>query len=150
MLKHPVQIKLLRSSARQPHYATDGAAGMDLHADLDGPLVLPGGGGYMVVPTGIAIALPPHLEAQIRSRSGLAAKNGVFVLNAPGTIDSDYRGEIKVILCNMGDPFTIQPGDRIAQMVISGVMQIEWEGVADLEGTTRGANGFGSTGVGVK
>ena len=123
---------------------------MDLHADLDGPLILPGGGGRMVVPTGIAIALPPHLEAQVRSRSGLAVKNGVFVLNAPGTIDSDYRGEIKVILCNMGEPLVIKPGDRIAQLVIAPVCQISWQLIeGDLEETARGAGGFGSTGVGV-
>lgn len=146
---HSVRIKLLRSSARQPAYATDGAAGMDIHADLNGPLILPGGGGRMVVPTGIAIALPPTLEAQVRSRSGLAAKNGIFVLNAPGTIDSDYRGEIKVILCNMGDPFVINPGDRIAQLVIAPVIQAQWVQVDDLEETARGEGGFGSTGVGV-
>lgn len=144
-----VQIKLLRPSARYPVYATGGAAGMDLHADLDGPLVLPGGGGRLVIPTGIAIALPPLTEAQVRSRSGLAAKNGIFVLNSPGTVDSDYRGEIKVILCNMGDPFTIRPGDRIAQLVVAAVHQVEWKPVWGFDETERGADGFGSTGVGV-
>lgn len=142
-----VRIQRLRPSAQIPRYETEGAAGMDLRADLDAPLTIPGGGGRLVVPTGIAIALPRGFEAQIRSRSGLAAKNGIFVLNSPGTIDSDYRGEIKVILCNLGDPFTINPGDRIAQMVVAAVSWAAMVEVQVLDHTERGAGGLGSTGL---
>ena len=100
-----------------------------------------------MVPTGIRIALPEGMEAQVRPRSGLAAKHGVTVLNAPGTIDADYRGEIKVILVNLsGEPFVINPGERIAQMVVSRYEKIEWEEVETLDGTERGEGGFGSTG----
>ena len=124
-----------------PRYETDGAAGMDLVAAIaaDEPLV----------PTGLAIALPQGFEAQVRPRSGLAAKNGVTVLNSPGTIDCDYRGEIKVILINHGsDAFTITRGTRIAQMVIAPVTRGLFREVASLDETARGAGGFGSTGTG--
>lgn len=133
-----------------PRYETDGAAGMDLVAAIaaDEPLVL-APGARVLVPTGLAIALPQGFEAQVRPRSGLAAKNGVTVLNSPGTIDSDYRGEIKVILINHGsDAFTITRGTRIAQMVIAPVTRGIFREVASLDETARGAGGFGSTGTG--
>ncbi len=133
-----------------PRYETEGAAGMDLVAAIaaDAPLVL-APGARVLVPTGLAIALPQGFEAQVRPRSGLAAKNGVTVLNAPGTIDSDYRGEVKVILINHGsEAFTITRGTRIAQMVLAPVTRGTLSEVANLDETTRGAGGFGSTGTG--
>lgn len=131
-----------------PMYATIASSGVDLMAAVDKPIILKPGERY-VVPTGIRIALHSGLEAQIRSRSGLAAKHGVGVLNAPGTIDSDYRGEIKVILINWGqEDFTIEPGMRIAQLVFTPFIQINWHQVEKLEmNTERGENGFGSTGL---
>jgi dUTP pyrophosphatase len=130
-----------------PAYATAQSAGMDLLAAVDAPLTLPPQG-TALVPTGIAIALPTGYEAQVRPRSGLAAKNGVTVLNAPGTIDADYRGEIKAILINHSkEPFVIERGMRIAQMVIARYEQVQWQPVASLDETSRGAGGFGSTGV---
>lgn len=130
-----------------PSYATAHAAGMDLHAALEAPVTLePGAWG--LIPTGLAIALPDGYEAQVRPRSGLAAKNAVTVLNAPGTIDADYRGEVKVILINHGQaPFVIEHGMRIAQMLIAPVTRAVWAEVADLSETERGAGGFGSTGT---
>lgn len=129
-----------------PKYETSGAAGMDLLAAVGAEMVIEPGA-VALVPTGIAFALPVSLEAQVRPRSGLAAKFGVTVLNAPGTIDSDYRGEVKVILINHGKaPFKIERGMRIAQLVIAPVKQIRWEEVASLEESARGAGGFGSTG----
>jgi dUTP pyrophosphatase len=133
-----------------PAYETGGAAGMDLRAAVadDAPLVLKPGARDMV-PTGLAFAVPAGFEAQVRPRSGLAAKAGITCLNTPGTIDSDYRGEVKVILINLGaEDFTIRRGDRIAQLVIAPVVQAAWEEVADLDETSRGAGGFGSTGHG--
>jgi dUTP pyrophosphatase len=130
-----------------PSYATPQSAGMDLMAAIDEPLVM-AAGGRAIVPTGISIALPSGYECQVRPRSGLAAKNGVTVLNSPGTIDADYRGEIKVILINhSAEPFTIERGMRIAQMVISRYEQAQWNICEDLDETSRGAGGFGSTGV---
>ena len=132
-----------------PAYETVGAAGMDLRAAVedDAPIVLKPGGRVMA-PTGLAFAVPPGFEAQVRPRSGLAAKAGVTCLNTPGTIDSDYRGEVKVILINLGEEdFTIRRGDRIAQLVIAPVTQASWSLVASLDETTRGAGGFGSTGA---
>ena len=130
-----------------PAYATAQAAGMDLMAAVDAPLTL-APGQRALVPTGIAIALPAGFEAQVRPRSGLAAKNGVTVLNAPGTIDADYRGEIKAILINHGDqPFVIERGMRVAQMVIARYEQVQWNAVDSLDETPRGAGGFGSTGT---
>ena len=132
-----------------PFYASAEAAGMDLLAalDADHPLTLEPGATAMV-PTGLAMALPPGYEAQVRPRSGLAAKHGITVLNSPGTVDSDYRGEVKVILINHGpDSFIIERGERIAQMVIAPVTQGVWTEVADLNETERGAGGFGSTGT---
>jgi dUTP pyrophosphatase len=129
-----------------PKYETSGAAGMDLLAAIEGEMSIEPGA-VALVPTGIAFALPAHLEAQVRPRSGLAAKHGVTVLNAPGTIDSDYRGEVKVILINHGKaPFKIERGMRIAQLVIAKVERIAWAETADLEASARGAGGFGSTG----
>ena len=130
-----------------PQYATAGSAGVDLAAALERPLELPPGG-RIDVPTGVALALPPGWEGQVRPRSGLALKHGLTVLNSPGTIDADYRGEIRVILANLGTaPVTIVRGERIAQLVIAPVVRAEWQVVAELPTTRRGAGGFGSTGV---
>jgi dUTP pyrophosphatase len=131
-----------------PAYQTAHAAGLDLLAALpaDAPLVL-APGRHAMVPTGLTIALPEGYEAQVRPRSGLAAKHGVTVLNAPGTIDADYRGEIAVLLINHGsEPFTIRRGERIAQMVIASVVRADFVSVATLSSTDRGGGGFGSTG----
>ncbi|HTK36106.1 MAG TPA: dUTP diphosphatase [Caulobacteraceae bacterium] len=131
-----------------PTYQTEGAAGMDLHAALaeDAPVVLHPGS-RTLVPTGFAIALPVGYEAQVRPRSGLAAKHGVTCLNAPGTIDHDYRGEVQVVLVNHGaEPFHIRRGERIAQMLIAPVTRAAWREVDSLDETDRGVGGFGSTG----
>jgi len=130
-----------------PEYATQDSAGMDLLAAVDGDRTL-APGKRMLVPTGLAIALPPGYEAQVRPRSGLALKNGITVLNSPGTVDADYRGEVGVILANLGDePFVITRGMRIAQMVIAPVTRLAWAEVAELPDSARGAGGFGSTGT---
>lgn len=132
-----------------PAYETAQAAGMDLRAAVpeDAPLVLHPGDRHPV-PTGLAFALPDGFEGQVRPRSGLAAKSGVTCLNSPGTIDADYRGEVKVILINHGaEAFTIRRGDRIAQLVIAPVVQARWAEVDTLDETARGAGGFGSTGA---
>lgn len=129
-----------------PSYATPYSAGMDLRADLQEPVVL-GTLERAMIPTGLHIELPAGYEAQIRPRSGLAAKHGISIVNAPGTIDADYRGEIKVILVNLSkEPFTIAPGERIAQMVVARHETVEWESVEELEESERGSGGFGSTG----
>lgn len=129
-----------------PAYATEQSAGMDLKANLAEPLVLKPLQ-RALVPTGLYMALPAGYEAQVRPRSGLAAKHGITVLNTPGTIDADYRGEVKVILVNLSDtPFEIVPGERIAQMVIARHEKVEWEEVNELDATSRGVGGFGSTG----
>ncbi len=132
-----------------PRYETEGAAGMDLIAALpEGEPLSLAFGERAMVPTGLAIALPHGYEAQVRPRSGLAAKNGVTVLNSPGTVDCDYRGEVKVILINLGqESFIIERGTRIAQMVIAPVTQAELHEVEALDATARGAGGFGSTGT---
>ncbi|MBV1886286.1 MAG: dUTP diphosphatase [Parvibaculaceae bacterium] len=132
-----------------PAYESEGAAGMDLRAALgDGETITLEPGAKAMVPTGLAMALPVGHEAQVRPRSGLAAKHSVTVLNSPGTIDSDYRGEVKVILINHGSsPFKIERGERIAQMVIAPVTQGIWTQVDTLSETDRGTGGFGSTGV---
>ncbi|MDV7340744.1 dUTP diphosphatase [Terasakiella sp. A23] len=133
-----------------PHYATEHAAGMDLMAAIDTPLTLEPGK-RAIVPTGLSIALPVGYEAQVRPRSGLAAKHGVTVANAPGTIDADYRGEVGVILVNLGeDAFEIERGMRIAQMVVAPVTTISWVKTDSLPDTERGAGGFGSTGLNKK
>ncbi|MBN9673076.1 dUTP diphosphatase [Roseibium aggregatum] len=129
-----------------PAYQSEQAAGLDLLAAVDAPVTLKPGD-RALVPTGLAMALPSGFEAQVRPRSGLAAKHGVTVLNTPGTIDADYRGEVKVILINLGDAdFTVNRGERIAQMVIAPVVQADIQEVEALSDTTRGAGGFGSTG----
>ena len=133
---------------RLPRYETAQSAGLDLAAAVAGSVIL-APGGRALIPTGLAIALPPGYEAQIRPRSGLAAKNGITVLNAPGTIDADYRGEIKVVLANLGDePFAVERGMRIAQMVVAPVARIAWDEVAALPESARSTGGFGSTGTG--
>ncbi len=130
-----------------PTYATEQSAGMDLSAALEEAFEL-GPGERALIPTGLAIALPAGYEAQVRPRSGLAVKHGVTVLNTPGTVDADYRGEIKVVLINHGqEPFTIERGMRIAQMVIAKHESVKWAVVKDLEETERGEGGFGSTGT---
>jgi dUTP pyrophosphatase len=132
-----------------PAYATAGSAGLDLLAAVESEITL-APGERKGVPTGIALALPEGYEAQVRPRSGLALRHGVTVLNAPGTIDSDYRGEVAAILINHGDaPFAIPRGMKIAQLVVARHARVEWLETADLETTTRGAGGFGSTGLGV-
>lgn len=129
-----------------PRYETPLAAGCDLRAAIEGEVVLLPGQ-RLLVPTGIGIALPPGHEAQVRPRSGLAVKHGLTVLNAPGTIDADYRGEIKVPLIHHGhEAFVLRRGERIAQLVVAPVVQVQWEEVAALDATERGAAGFGSTG----
>lgn len=131
-----------------PAYATPLSAGMDLRAFLAEPLTL-APGARRLIPTGLYIALPPGYEAQVRPRSGLALKRGLTVLNAPGTIDADYRGEVGVLLINLSqEQQTIGDGERVAQMVIAPVVQAAWQEVNDLDETTRGAGGFGHTGVG--
>ena len=131
-----------------PAYMSEGASGMDLPACVDEPVEIPPGE-RRLIPTGLSISLPLGYEAQIRPRSGLALKHGVTLLNTPGTIDSDYRGEIRVILANLGDStFTVRRGDRIAQMVIARVERAELQVVEDIDETERDAGGFGHTGIG--
>lgn len=142
-----MKVKIKSDSGILPFYETEGSAGMDLRAYIEEPLTLKPGQ-RMLVPTGLYIELPVGYEAQIRARSGLAIKKGIGLVNGIGTIDSDYRGEIKVILINWGDEdFVIENGDRIAQMVIARYERIEWEQAADLSETERGSGGFGHTGV---
>jgi dUTP pyrophosphatase len=143
-----VKIQKLRNLPNDilPFYATEHSAGMDLQASIDNDIVL-GAGERALIPTGIKIALPEGFEAQIRPRSGLALKFGITTLNAPGTIDADYRGEIGVLLVNLGkEPFTVTAGLRIAQMVITSYTKITWDEVDNLDNTDRGSGGFGSTG----
>ena len=136
-----------RSRFELPQYATVHSAGLDLRADLEEPVTLKPLE-RSLVPTGLYIELPEGFEAQIRPRSGLAAKHGISLVNTPGTIDPDYRGEIKVIVVNLSDvPFTLQPGERIAQMVIARFEHISWNEVEMLSETARGEGGFGHTGV---
>ncbi|MGE5752898.1 MAG: dUTP diphosphatase [Deltaproteobacteria bacterium] len=144
-----IPVRLLREGGEDllPAYQTEGAAGMDLRAGIDGEIVLPPMG-RALIPTGISVALPPGVEGQVRPRSGLAARHGVTCLNSPGTIDSDYRGEIRVILVNLGgEPFSVRRGDRIAQLVFSPVLRASLRVVDDLDATRRGEGGFGHTGV---
>lgn len=146
-----VKIKALSHFAglELPRYQTSGSAGMDLPAALpEGEPVVLQPGQWHLIPVGLAIALPQGYEAQVRPRSGLAAKFGVSCVNTPGTIDADYRGEIHVNLINHGpEPFTVKRGDRIAQMIIAPVTQAVWEPADDLDQTARGTGGFGSTGI---
>ena len=129
-----------------PQFETTQSAGMDLRANIDAPVVLQPGD-RALIPTGIKMALPDGFEAQIRPRSGLAYKHGITVLNSPGTIDADYRGDVGVLLINHGrEAFTVEDGMRVAQMGVAQYSQFEWESVEDLDETARGAGGFGSTG----
>ena len=142
-----ILIKKLSKTAIIPKYETQGASGVDISANINEDLTL-ATNESILVPTGIAVSIPQGFEIQIRPRSGLAAKKGISVLNTPGTIDADYRGEIKVILINHGnEPFIIRNGDRIAQMVVCPVVQAKFEQVDELSDTERGSGGFGSTGV---
>ncbi len=142
-----MELKRLHAAAVAPAYQTAGAAGMDLSACIERDThIAPGA--IAIIPTGWAVAIPPGFEGQVRPRSGLATKFGVTVPNAPGTIDSDYRGELKVALINLGrEAFTVTPGMRIAQLVIAPVSRVCIDEVAELTSTTRGSGGFGSTGV---
>ncbi len=143
-----MQVQIINTSSHPlPAYATAGASGLDVRASITASIVL-APLQRVLVNTGLYIALPQGLEAQVRPRSGLALKNGITVLNSPGTIDSDYRGELKVLLINLSDePCTIQDGDRIAQLVVSAYQQIDWQEVTTLSETIRGVGGHGSTGV---
>jgi dUTP pyrophosphatase len=144
-----IPVRLVRKGSVDvlPAYQTGGASGMDLRADIGNEIVLPPMG-RALVPTGISLALPPGMEAQVRPRSGLANRSGVTCLNSPGTIDADYRGEVLVILVNFGsDPFTVRRGDRIAQLVFAPVVRASFHVVDDLDPTPRGEGGFGHTGV---
>ncbi|HEY1021234.1 MAG TPA: dUTP diphosphatase [Flavisolibacter sp.] len=143
----PVQIRIINQSPYPlPEYSTEGSAGMDLRAHITETIALPSLGRYLV-PTGLFIALPPGFEAQVRPRSGLAIRQGITCLNSPGTVDSDYRGEIKVVLINLsGETQLLQPGERIAQLVIQKVEKAAWQPVDVLDETTRSTGGFGSTG----
>jgi dUTP pyrophosphatase len=147
-MTEPVAVQIRRlphgEGLALPSYATAGAAGMDVLSAED--VTLPAGGRHAVA-TGFAVAIPPGFELQVRPRSGLALKHGITLANTPGTIDADYRGELKVILINLGDEaFDIARGDRIAQLVLAPVTLAQWQEVAELEDTARGAGGFGSTG----
>ena len=149
MSPRSVQVKRLPHGADLPlpSYATPDSAGVDLLAAVPDAVVL-APGERRLIPTGIAIALPPGTEAQVRPRSGLALRHGITLVNTPGTIDADYRGEIGVILINHGEePFAIDRGMRIAQMVVAPVLQLDWEEAEELDASERGAGGFGSTGV---
>lgn len=143
-----ISVKIINKSTHAlPHYETSQSAGMDLRANLSEPITL-NSLERAIVPTGLFIELPDGYEAQIRPRSGLAAKKGITLLNSPGTIDADYRGEIGIILVNLSkEPFVIENGERIAQMVIAKYEQIQWKNVTVLSETERGAGGFGSTGT---
>ena len=142
-----LKIQLLREGLSvMPTYATAGAAGLDLHAALEAPRTLKPGE-RAAIPTGLAIALPSGFEGQVRARSGLASKFGIALVNAPGTIDEDYRGEVHVLLVNLGqEPYTIQPKDRVAQLVVAPVTRVETLRVENVGETERGSGGFGSTG----
>nr|WP_314593394.1 dUTP diphosphatase [uncultured Porphyromonas sp.] len=144
-----LEVKIVnRSRHALPAYATAGAAGMDLRAQLEAPITL-APLGRVLVPTGLFIELPQGYEAQVRPRSGLAIKHGLTILNSPGTIDADYRGEIKVVLVNLSaEPFEIQDGERIAQLVVARHEEVTWQPVEELGETERGAGGFGHTGRG--
>ena len=142
-----IKVKIVNTSGNAlPFYATEGSAGLDLKASLEAELILQPME-RLLVPTGLFIELPNGFEAQVRPRSGLAVKQGITCLNTPGTIDSDYRGEIKILLINLsGESQSIQPGDRIAQLVVQKYEQVEWEQVEFLSATERNDGGFGSTG----
>ena len=141
-----VLVKKLNPKAELPKYKTEGSSGMDLMALIENPITIKPQNSALI-PTGLSIAIPENTEVQIRPRSGLAAKSSISVLNTPGTIDSDYRGEIKIILFNHGkEEFTVNNNDRIAQMILMPVLKVEFEEVEELPKTIRGSEGFGSTG----
>ena len=142
-----ILIKRLSKDVTLPKYETEGSSGLDLAANIDEQIeILPGKSA--IIPTGLAVAIPKNYEIQIRPRSGLAAKSQISVLNTPGTIDADYRGELKVILINLGNKvFAVEKGLRIAQMVLSPVIKATFKEVTELESTKRGSGGFGSTGI---
>ncbi len=143
-----VRVRRMPAPLDLPRYMTADAAGLDLVADLEAEVTL-APGERRLVPTGLALAIPPGFEGQVRPRSGLAVRHGVTVLNAPGTIDADYRGEIHVVLVNLGhEPVTVRRGDRIAQLVVAPVARVAWAEVASLPPTARADGGFGSTGGG--
>jgi dUTP pyrophosphatase len=142
-----VTFRRLDARAASPERATPGASGFDLRACLDGPLIL-APGAVLLVPTGLALAIPPGWEGQVRARSGLALRHGLCVLNGPGTIDSDYRGPLGIILANLGpEPFTVNHGDRVAQIVFGAVPEVSLREVEILPVTDRGEGGFGHTGI---
>ena len=141
-----VQIKKLNSKVKVPKYKTDGSSGVDLEAFIENPIIVEPNSSKLI-PTGISLSIPQDCEVQVRPRSGLAAESSISVLNTPGTIDSDYRGEIKIILFNHGnEQFVVKNGDRIAQMVLVPVFKFQFEEVNELTQTNRGSGGFGSTG----
>ena len=141
-----VLVKKLNPKVELPKYKTEGSSGMDLKALIENPIIIKPQS-YVLIPTGLSIAIPEDTEIQIRPRSGLAAKSSISVLNTPGTIDSDYRGEIKIILFNHGkEEFTVKNGDRIAQMILMPLLKAEFEEIKELPKTVRGSGGFGSTG----
>ena len=142
-----ILIKRLSKDVTLPKYETEGSSGLDLAANIDEQIDIPPGKSA-IIPTGLAVAIPKNFEIQIRPRSGLAAKSQISVLNTPGTIDADYRGELKVILINLGNKvFAVEKGLRIAQMVLSPVIKAKFKEVEELESTKRGSGGFGSTGI---
>ncbi len=143
-----VKVKIQNDSGLAlPSYATPQAAGMDLRAALTAPVTI-APGARVLIPTGLRVGLPEGYEMQLRPRSGLALRSGITLLNSPGTIDADYRGEIGVILINLSDsPFTVEPGDRICQAVVAPCLQVEWEPCGSLDATERGDGGFGHSGV---
>jgi dUTP pyrophosphatase len=147
--KIPVRIKRLdgNKDLNLPSYESEGSSGMDIRANVKDPVVI-GPGEIKFIQTGLAVSVPPGFEAQIRPRSGLALKHGIGMVNSPGTIDSDYRGEIGIILINWGrEPFVVREGDRIAQMIIARVYQADLIEAEDLDATSRGQGGFGHTGI---
>jgi len=144
--KIKIEVKILREGVKLPVYMTSQAAGMDIFAAIEKPIPL-SPGEIVLIPTGIAIALPYGFEAQLRPRSGLAIKHGITLINSPGTIDSDYRGEIKVALINLGgETYRIFPGDRIAQLIVAPIIKVEWKVVKKLPPSQRADGGFGHTG----
>lgn len=143
-----LKVKIInRSGYALPEYETHGASGMDVHAAIEHPIVL-NSLERVLIPTGLRVQLPQGYEMQIRPRSGLALKHGISIVNTPGTIDADYRGEIKVVIINLSrEPFVINPGERICQMVVTNYTRVSWEPVEELDHTLRGDEGFGHTGV---
>lgn len=141
-----LKIKWLRRPGLVPSYATGGASGLDVHAFLDSPVTI-APGQWRLIPTGFALQVPDGFEVQVRPRSGMALRHGITVLNSPGTVDSDYRGEVGIILVNMGpEPYVVEPGQRVAQLVVCPVVRVDVRVVEELEDTVRGRRGFGHSG----